>query len=81
MFGKNKGAFESNDKRIAELEKQIAELKEQLNDSKVELDSVNNSTHLVYGKACIFRMVLRRLSILTSSEECLDIRGLNYPMT
>ena len=51
MFGKNKGAFESNDKRIAELEKQIAELKEQLNDSKVELDSVNNSTHLGIWKS------------------------------
>ncbi len=52
MFGRKSVATVSgNDSHVEELEKQVAELKAQLDDSRIELDAVNNSTHLGIWKS------------------------------
>ena len=51
MFGRKVTSQANEDAlRIAELEKELAEVKDQLKNSKQELESVNESTHLVIFK-------------------------------
>ncbi|MBQ3790340.1 MAG: PAS domain-containing protein [Lachnospiraceae bacterium] len=54
LFGRKNEELAERDARIAELEDQVADLNEKLENSTLELESVNNSTHLGIWRSYYF---------------------------